>query len=126
MNDEEIEQRLRELPASELPATWRAEILTTALREARRPALAVQAWPPLLVTLRNLLARNPWTASALTALWMLIFLFKAGTPVDPAEKMLMAHFDPNRPIYLVSLQDEIRLAELWQDEPEEKQLRQIP
>jgi hypothetical protein len=126
MNDEEIEQRLRELPAPELPATWRAEILTTALRDARRPAPTAQVWPPLLVTLSNLLARNPWTASALTALWMLIFLFKAGTPVDPAEKMLMAHFDPNRPVYFVSIQDEIRLAELWQDEPQEKQLRQIP
>lgn len=126
MNDEILEQHLRDLPAPELPETWRAEILSAALREARTPAPSRQIWPPLLVTLRKLFARHPVTASALTALWMLIFLFKASTPVDPSKNELIAHFDPNRPVYLVSLQDEIRLAELWQDQPEQSQLRQIP
>jgi hypothetical protein len=121
MNDEILEQHLRKLPAPELPETWREEILSTALREASAGATSRRVWPPLLVAVRN-----PYTASALTALWMLIFLFKAGTPVDPSEKMLMARFDPNRPVYLVSLQDEIRLAELWQDQPEQNELRQIP
>jgi hypothetical protein len=76
--------------------------------------------------LRNLFARNPFTATALSALWLLIFLFKATTPVDPSGKELIAHFDPNRPVYLVSLQDEIQLAQLLEDQPEQRQIRQIP
>jgi hypothetical protein len=126
MNDDILEQQLRKIPVPELPATWRAEILSTALREARVSAPSRQVWPSLLVYLRNLFTRNPFTATALTALWLLIFLFKAGTPVDPSEKMLLAHFDPSRPVYLVSLQDEIQLAELWQDQPEQRQAPQIP
>ena len=126
MNDDILEKHLRELAAPELPATWRGEILSTALREARASTPSHQVWPSLLVILRNLFRRNPWTASALTALWMLILLFKAGTPVDPSEKALLAHFDPNRPVYLVSLRDEIRLADLLQDQPEQSQMRQIP
>ena len=61
----------------------------------------------------------------MTTLWLLIFLFKASTPVDPSEKELIAHFDPNRPVYLVSLQDEIQLAELCQDQSEPRRM-QIP
>jgi hypothetical protein len=126
MNDETIEQHLRQFPAPELPGAWRAEILSTALREARAPAPSRQVWPTLLVTLRNLFARNPWTAGVLTALWMLIFLFKAGTPVDPSEKELLAHFDPNRSVYLVSLRDQIELARLLQDPSEPRPAPQIP
>ena len=61
--------------------------------------------------------RHPLTAGALTALWLLIVFFKTSTPIDPMEKTLMAHYDPSRPVYLVSLQDEIRLAQLLQDQP---------
>jgi hypothetical protein len=125
MNDEILEQHLRKLSAPELPETWRAEILSIALREARAHTPMRAVWPPLLVTLRNLFARNPVTTSALIALWLLIFLFKVGTPVDPSEKELIAHFDPNRPVYLVSIQDEIQLAELCQDQSEPRR-RQIP
>jgi hypothetical protein len=122
MNDETLEQQLKNLPALELPAKWGTKILSTALREAgaKRPR---RAWPPFLLYLRSLFARNPITASALTALWILIFVFRATTPVDPAEKNLIAHYDPNRPIYIVSLQDEIFLAQLLDEEP---QPRQIP
>ena len=126
MNDEILEQHLRKLSAPELPESWRAEILSIAFREARAHPPMRKVWPPLLVTLRNLFARNPITTSALTALWLLIFLFKASTPVDPSEKELIAHFDPNRPVYLVSLQDEIQLAQLLQDQPEQRQNSQIP
>jgi len=124
MNDDQLEQHLRELPAPELPAAWRAEILAAAAHAARPPKR--EAWPPLLVLLRNLLARHPWTAGALTTLWILIFLLKAATPVDPSEKALLAHYDPHRPVYIVSLQDEIRIAELWQDPSDQNQTRQIP
>ena len=123
MNDDQLEQHLRELPAPELPAAWRAEILATS-RAARSPKR--EAWPPLLVVLRNLFARHPCTAGALTALWILIFLLKAATPVDPSEKALLVHYDPHRPVYIVSLQDEIRIAELWQDPPDQNQTWQIP
>jgi len=126
MNDEILEQHLRKLSAPELPETWRAKILSIALREARANTPMRKVWPPLLVTLRNLFSRNPVTTSALTALWLLILLFKASTPVDPSEKELIAHFDPNRPVYLVSLQDEIQLAQLLQDQPEQRQNPQIP
>lgn len=122
MNDETLEQHLRKLPAPSLPEAWRAEILTAAIRESRPPAPSRQIWPPLLVTLRSLFARNPVTAGVLTALWMLIFLLKAGTPVDPSEKELLAHFDPNRPVYLVSLQDEIQLVQLCLDESDQRQI----
>jgi hypothetical protein len=118
MNDEHLEQLLRKLPTPELPEVWCAEIVANALREARASTPARQAWPPLLVLLRNLFARNPFTAGALTALWLLIFFLKAGTPVDPAEKALIARFDPSQPVHLVSLQDEIQLAELLQEPPE--------
>ena len=124
MNDDQIEQHLRELPAPELPVAWRAEILAAAAYAAR--PVKREAWPPLLVLLQNLLARHPWTTGALTALWILIFLLKAATPVDPSEKALLAHYDPHRPVYIVSLQDEIRIAELWQDPPDQNQTRQIP
>lgn len=120
MNDEQLEQHLRELPAPELPAAWRAEILAAA-RPARR-----EAWPPLFVLLRNLFARHPLTAGALTVLWLLIFLLKVATPVDPSEKAFLAHYDPNRPVYIVSLQEEMRIAELWRDPPDQNQPRQIP
>jgi len=124
MTDDAIENELRRIPAPELPSAWRTEILASALREARATEPSRQAWPPLLVMLRNLFARNPITAAALTTLWMLIFLFKASTPVDPAEKAMLAHFDPNRPIYIVSLRDEIELAQLWENPPEQQ--RRIP
>jgi len=126
MNDDDIEKLLREISAPELPTTWRGEIVSNALREARVSTSSRQVWPPLFLALRNLFARNPVTASALTALWLLIFLLKAGTPVDPSDRELIAHYDPNRPVYFVSLQDEIRLAELWQDQPEPSESRPIP
>ena len=124
MNDENLEQHLRNLPAPELPEEWRAEILSRAKREARA-SQPRQVWPTLLINLRNLYLRNPITATAMTSLWMLIFLFKFSTPVDLTDKTLLAHIDPNRPIYLVSLRDEIRLAELLQDQGQEER-RQIP
>ncbi len=120
MNDEQLEHHLRQLPAPELPAAWRAEIVAAALREARPPARPTR--PLWLIALRNLFARNPVTAGALTALWLLIFLFKAGTSVDPAEKAMIAHDDPNAPIHFVSLNDEIRLAELLQEPPGPRRL----
>ena len=126
MNDESLEQHLRKLPQPELPAGWQTEIIAQVLREAQESAAPTrQVWPPFLMFLRQIVARNPLTASALTALWLLIFLFKASTPVDPSEKELLAHFDPNRPVYLVSIQDEIRLAELLQDQSEPRRI-QIP
>lgn len=126
MNDEIIEQHLRNLPAPELPMAWREEILSMSLRAAREPAPSREAWPPFLVVMRNFFARNPWTSGALTAMWLLIFLFKASTPVDPTEKALIAHIDPNRPVYIVSLRDEIQLAELLQDPLDQSKLAPIP
>jgi hypothetical protein len=122
MTDDQLERHLRAMPAPELPASWRAEILATALREAHVPESRRATWPPLLVFLRNLIARNPFTAGALTALWILIFLLKTATPVDPAEQELLAHADPTRPIYFISLQDQIRLAELAQQDPEPRRM----
>jgi hypothetical protein len=126
MNDEMLEQKLRELPAPELPGAWRAEILAAARRAAHASPQKSQVWPSVLVYLRHLCVRNPVTASAMAALWMLIFLFKASTPVDPDEKILLANFDPNRPVHLVSISDEILLAQLLQEEPERREVRQIP
>ncbi len=117
MKNEDIEKRLRELPQPELPPAWQAAILSSALREARGVKDRRGVWPPLLVMLRNLFARNPVTAMALATLWILIFLFKATTPVDPQEKAMLAHFDPNRPVYIVSLRDQIELAQLWEEPP---------
>jgi hypothetical protein len=126
MNDETLEQRLRELPAPELPEAWRTEILSKARRKAGASSRNGQVWPTLLVYLRHLCLRNPVTAGAMAALWMLILVFKAGTPIDPAEKIMLAHIDPNRPVHLVSIRDEILLAQLEFDPPEQGQTRQIP
>jgi hypothetical protein len=123
MNDADLEKRLLELPSPELPETWRGEILASARREIRRSETQRPVWPASLVYLRNVFVRNPVTASALAFLWLLIFLFKTTTPVDLEERNLIAHYDPNQPIHLVSLQDEILLAEFLQDEPERRPAR---
>jgi hypothetical protein len=125
MNDETLEQKLRELPAPELPGTGCAEILSKALREARVASQQRQTWPTLLVYLQSFFQRNPLTTSAMTALWVLIFVFRISTPVDPQEKMFLAHFDPNRPVHLVSISNQILLVQLLREEPEHEQ-RQIP
>lgn len=120
MNDEQLEHHLRQLPTPELPAAWRAQIVAVALREARPTTR--QKWPLFLLVLRNLFARNPFTAGALTALWLAILLLKTTTPVDPAEKAMLARIDPMTPIHLVSLNDEIRLAEFLQEPPEPRRM----
>jgi hypothetical protein len=121
MNDENLEQHLRNLPAPPLPEAWRAEILSVAEREAKKASRPV--WPAIFLYLRSLYARNPLTAGALTALWLLIFLFKTGTPVDPdSQKMLLVKVDPNRPIYIVSLSDQIRLVDMIEYPPDQRQI----
>jgi len=126
MNDEKLEQHLRELPAPELPEAWRAEILANAARAARVAADKRPAWSPVLVYLRHLCLRNPVAATAMTALWCLIFLFKATTPVDPQERILLAHLDPSRPVYLVSIPDQILLAQLELDQAEARPQLRMP
>jgi hypothetical protein len=126
MSDDEIEKHLRALPAPELPPAWREEILAAARREERAEKSPRAAWPPILVVLRNVLARNPVTSGILATLWLLIFLFRFTTPIDPDEKNFMADAGSNRPIYFVSLRDEIQLADLLQEQPEPKQPPRIP
>jgi hypothetical protein len=116
MNDEKLEQLLRDMPPPELPAAWQAKILGNAVRAAR-PASRESVWLAILLYLRNLCLRNPITATAMIALWVLIFFFKATTPIDPQGKMIIAHFDPNRPVYFVSIEDELRLVQLASEQP---------
>lgn len=125
MNDENLEQQLRNLPASELPEAWRVSILATALREARVASQPRRSWPPLLLYMRNICARNPVTAGAMATLWMLIFFLKINTPIDSTSSMMLAHVDPNHPIYLTSISEEIRLVQLLQ-ETSQPEPRQIP
>jgi hypothetical protein len=122
MNDDEIEQHLRELPSSALPEAWRESILATARREAALPQRAQETWPAVLVYLRRLFARNPVTAGAMATLWLLIFVFKTATPVDPVADRLIARVELRQPIRIVLLSEEIRLAEAWQNEPERTQI----
>ena len=112
MNDAEIERLLRELPAA-----WRAEILAVARREARVQKPVAREWPPILLWLGQRLARNPISASAFAALWLLIFLFHATTPVDPQEQQILAHLDTTKPVYLLTMADEIRLVEIAEQTP---------
>ena len=126
MNGEKLEQLLRDLPAPELPASWRAEILSNAMRATRGTPSTRQVWSPVLVYVRNLCLRNPYTATAMTALWVLIFVFKATTPIDPQEKILLARIDLSRPVYLVSISEQIRLVQLALDESDQTPRRQIP
>ncbi len=123
MNDE-IERLLRELPGPELPAAWRAEILGAARRELRAERRARREWPPVLLWLRGILARNPITSGALATLWLLIFLFHATTPVDLQEREILAHADRSQPLRLITMADEIRLVELAEQTP--AQPRPIP
>ena len=124
MNDAEIERLLRELPAPELPAAWRVEILTVARREARAERPARPGWPPILLWLWHRLIRNPVSASALAALWLLIFLFHATTPIDPQERQILARVDTSKPVHLLTMADEIRLVEIAEATP--AQPRPIP
>jgi len=124
MNDDEIERLLCELPAPELPEAWGAEILATARREGRSQPASRAVWPPLLLWARNIVARNPVTSGVLATLWLLIFLFRCNTPVDPAQKEILAHLDASQPIYFLTVADEIQLVESVQDQP--SPLKQIP
>ncbi len=117
MNDDEIERLLRQLPAPELPAAWRGEILAAARREARAERPARSVWPPVLIWLRNVFAHNPATSGVLATLWLLILMFRVTTPVDPAEKEMLARTDPSKPVYLLTMADEIRLVELVENQP---------
>jgi hypothetical protein len=122
MNDEELESAQRDLAEPVLPAAWRAPILARARREATVLARGRNIWPALLLYLRRIFLENQLTTGGLTVVWLLILILKAGTPVGPSEKGLIAQVNPSRPIYFVSLQDEVRLAELWQDQPEPRQI----
>lgn len=126
MNDEKIEQLLRELPTPELPEAWRAEILSKARREARTSISASQVWPTALLYLRNLCLRNPITATAMAMLWILIFSLKVSTPVDPQERWMLANYDPNKPVHFVSMKDEMIIVQLALDQSGQKPPMQMP
>jgi len=123
MNDE-IERLLRELPAPELPPAWRAEILGAARRELHAETRTRREWPPILLWIRGILARNPISTGALATLWLLIFLFHATTPIDLQEREILAHADRSQPIHFITMADEIRLVELAEQTP--AQSRTIP
>jgi hypothetical protein len=116
MTDENLEQQLRNLPARELPESWRAEILATACRAARTDAKSCNIWPEALLYLRALFVRNPITTGAMAMLWVLIFAFKASTPADPDASRYLAQIDPAHPPHLFQLSDEVRLALLDPDD----------
>jgi hypothetical protein len=120
MNDEEIERRLRDLPVPELPESWRGGILATARREVQTATRKRREWPPILPWLRHAFARNPFTATALTFLWVLILLFRMATPHDPGSTELVAQRDSNRPVQVVSLAEEMRLVEFTENEPDRR------
>jgi hypothetical protein len=126
MNDEKLEQLLRDLPAPEFPTDWRTEILSNAMWAARVSPSRREVGSPVLHYLLELCRRNPITASAMTALWLLIFLFQVTTPMDPQEKILLAHIDSNRSVYLVSVSEQIRLVQLALDESNQTDRRLIP
>ena len=121
MNDAEIEHLLRELPPPELPAAWRAEILAVARRDSRGERPGRPEWPPVLLWLRGILARNPISAGALAVLWLLILLFHATTPVDLQEREILAHADSSQPVHLITMADEIRLVEIAEETREQPQ-----
>jgi len=126
MNDVKIEQFLRELPAPQLPPEWQGTILANARREARSSKADRQAWPAVLLYLRNLCVRNPVTATAMIALWTLILFLKMSTPIDPQEKELMAHYDPSKPVDFVSINDQILIAQMELDQSGQQSLRRMP
>jgi hypothetical protein len=116
MNDQDLENHLRQLAVPDLPEEWRLEILAHARRAARAHTPQPQVWPAILLYLRQLFTRNPITAGALTALWLLIFILHATTPIDHSSDAYIAKWDPNRPVYITSIALEIRLAQLEQQE----------
>jgi len=116
MNDDEIEQKLRDLPAPALPESWRESILATARREAAPPQRARDSWPAVLAYWRHLCVRNPVTAGALTVLWLLILVLKTATPTDPLADRMMARIESGPPPHIVPLREELRLADLMQED----------
>ncbi len=121
MNDDEIERLLRELPSPALPEAWRTGILAEARRQSQAEKSPHREWPPILLWLRNVCARNPVSVSALAALWLLIFLFRVTTPVDLQEQEILAHADRSQPVRLITMADEIRLVEIAEETREQPQ-----
>ena len=57
-------------------------------------------------------------------LWLLIFLFRVTTPVDLQEQEILAHADLSKPVYLLTMSDEIRLVEIAEETPAQR--RPVP
>jgi hypothetical protein len=115
MTDDHLEQNLRRIPAPELPPRWRDEILVQA-RQAAGPSTYRQRYPSFLLYLRNLFAQNPLTATALTTLWLLIFLLHLTTPSDPSSQLLIAKGGSLPPLYFNPYREQIQLALLDSDQ----------
>lgn len=77
MNDEELENLIRRLPAPELPGEWRREILNVAVRQRMesRPSLLTARWLRVPAWLTP--ARAAW--SGLAVAWSLILLLQASS-----------------------------------------------
>jgi len=123
MNDENIEQQLRRLPAPELPVAWEREILAQARRAAETSSSKKSTWPAILLFLRGLFARHPLTAGALSVLWLVILLFHLTTPVDPTERLLIAQDrNPPSPEQLLALREELALLDQAENPPPDPSL----
>ena len=105
MNDDEIEQHLRELPGPPLPEAWRKSILAAARGE---PVRARETWPAILFYLRHLFARDPITAGGLAALWLLILVLKGGTPGEQDADRLLARANTAPPPSLLAVREHER------------------
>ena len=124
MNDETIELLLRGLPTPELPRIWRGEILSRALAVA--PLRSSRVWPGVLAFLWNACLRNPITATAMAMLWIIIVSLKVSTTIDPQERMMLAHYDPTKPVHFVSMKDEMIIVQLALDQSGQKPPMQMP
>jgi len=118
MNDDAIEQHLRELPAPALPEAWRKSILAASRREIAPSERARATWPAIFVYLRHLFVRNPITAGGLAAIWLLILVLKSGTPAEPMSDRLLAREDSVPSGTIFPRLEETQLAALLEDESE--------
>jgi hypothetical protein len=118
MNSNDFEKRLQRQPVRQVPAEWRADILSAARQAAppqHAPRTAQHAAPSLLSTLRyqlsTLLWPHPAAWAGLAAVWLVILGLNHATP-DALPRMAKGSLPAAPQLFMAFQAQEQLLAEL--------------